>query len=75
MNISEIIITQNPDNPADYNIKAQIYDDTNTKVGDFGLKGIDMFTWWILQDDEFRLKIVNQFIALMAQEIISGNAE
>jgi hypothetical protein len=75
MNLTDIVIVQNPQNPADYNIKADIYDDTNTKVGDFGVDGIDMFTWWVTQDEAFRLKIVNQFIAVMAQEIVSGTSE
>jgi len=34
-----------------------------------------MFTWWITQDEAFRLNIVNQFIVVMAQEIVSGQAE
>ena len=75
MNISDLIITPNPQNPADYNIKADIYDETNTKVGDFGVDGIDMFAWWVTQDEAFRLNIVNQFVVVMAQEIVSGTSE
>ena len=75
MNISDLIITPNPQNPADYNIKADIMDDENVKVADFGVDGIDMFTWWVQQDENFRLFIVNQFIVIMAQEIYTGTAE
>jgi len=75
MNLTDVVIAQNPQNPADYNIKADIYDDTNTKVGDFGVDGIDMFVWWVTQDESFRLNIVNQFIVVMAQEILTGTAE
>jgi hypothetical protein len=75
MNLTDVVIAQNPQNPADYNIKADIYDDTNTKVGDFGVDGIDMFTWWVTQDEAFRLNIVNQFIVVMAQEILTGTDE
>ena len=75
MNIDNILITPLMTNPADYNIKADILDDDNVKVADFGVDGIDMFTWWVQQDDDFRLFIVNQFIVVMAQEIISGQAE
>jgi hypothetical protein len=75
MNLTDVVITPLASNPADYNIKADIYDETNTKVGDFGVDGIDMFAWWVTQDEAFRLKIVNQFIAVMAQEIVSGASE
>jgi hypothetical protein len=49
--------------------------DENVKVADFGVDGIDMFTWWVQQDENFRLSIVTQFIVVMAQEIYSGQAE
>ena len=75
MNLDNIVITPLQSNPADYNIKADILNDDFVKVADFGVDGIDMFTWWVQQDDVFRLSIVNQFIVVMAQEIISGQAE
>ena len=75
MNLDNIVITPLVTNPADYNIKADILNDEFVKVADFGVNGIDMFTWWVQQDDVFRLSIVNQFIVVMAQEIITGQAE
>lgn len=75
MNLDNIVITPLQSNPADYNIKADILNDEFVKVADFGVNGIDMFTWWVQQDDVFRLSIVNQFIVVMAQEIVSGQAE
>lgn len=75
MNLNNIVITPLVTNPADYNIKADILNDDFVKVADFGVDGIDMFTWWVQQDDVFRLSIVNQFIVVMAQEIITGQAE
>lgn len=75
MNLDNIVITPLVTNPADYNIKADILNDEFVKVADFGSDGIDMFTWWVQQDDEFRLSIVNQFIVVMANEIITGQAE
>ena len=75
MNLDNIVITSLVTNPADYNIKADILNDEFVKVADFGVDGIDMFTWWVQQDDVFRLSIVNQFIVVMAQEIITGQAE
>ena len=75
MNLQNIVLTPNPQNPADYNVKADITNDQNEKIGDFGVDGIDVFTWWVAQDAEFQVNIVNQFMWIMAQEIMSGTAE
>ncbi len=75
MNLQNVVITPLTTNPADYNIKADILNDDFVKVADFGVDGIDMFTWWIQQDDAFRLDIVNQFINIMAVQIVNGTAE
>ena len=75
MNLDNIVITPLVTNPADYNIKADILNDDFVKVADFGVDGINMFAWWVQQDEDFREFIVNQFIVVMAQEIITGQAE
>jgi hypothetical protein len=75
MNLRNVEITPLENNPADYNIKADITEDDGTKIGDFGPDGIDVFTWWVQQDEAFRLNIVNQFSMIMASEIVSGAAE
>ena len=75
MNLNNVVVTPLVTNPADYNIKGDIMNDEFVKVADFGVDGIDMFTWWVQQDDKFRMSIVNQFIVIMAQEIYTGQAE
>ena len=75
MNLANVVLTPNPQNPADYNVKADITNDQNEKIGDFGADGIDVFTWWVAQDVDFQVNIVNQFIWIMAREIIAGTAE
>jgi hypothetical protein len=75
MNITNIVITQNPQNPIDYNIKCDITNDSNEKIGDFGVDGIDVFEWWARQDERFREDVVLQFMWVMAREIMSGAAE
>ena len=75
MNLNNVVVTPLVNNPADYNIKADILNDDFVKVADFGVDGIDMFTWWVQQDEVFRMSIVNQFIGIMAQEILTGTAE
>jgi hypothetical protein len=75
MIITDVEITPLVTNPADYNIKADVRNDDFVKVADFGINGIDMFAWWVQQDENFRLSIVNQFVVVMAQEIYTGQAE
>lgn len=75
MNLRNIEITPLETNPADYNIKADILNDDFVKVADFGPNGIDVFTWWVQQDELFRMNVVNQFMFVMAQEILSGTDE
>ena len=75
MNLANVVLTPNPQNPADYNVKADITNDQNEKIGDFGVDGIDVFTWWVQQDVNFQVNIVNQFMWIMANEIMSGTAE
>ena len=75
MNLANVVLTPNPQNPADYNVKADITNDQNEKIGDFGVDGIDVFAWWVTQDVEFQQNIVMQFMWIMAKEIMSGTAE
>jgi hypothetical protein len=75
MNLQNVVITPLVTNPADYNIKADIYDNDENKIGDFGPDGQDMFAWWVQQDEGFRLDVVNQFKWNMANEIVNGTAE
>ena len=75
MNLANVILTPNPSNPADYNVKADITNDQNEKMADFGENGIDVFEWWVKQDAEFQQNIVMQFMLIMANEIMAGTAE
>ncbi len=75
MNLANVVLTPNPQNPADYNVKADITNDQNEKIGDFGVDGIDVFTWWVAQDVEFQQNVVMQFMWVMAKEIMSGTSE
>ena len=75
MNLQNVVITPLVTNPSDYNVKADITNDENEIIGTFGVDGIDVFTWWVAQDVAFQLNIVNQFMWVMAQEIMSGTAE
>jgi hypothetical protein len=75
MNLQNVVITPLVTNPADYNVKADITNDQNEIIGTFGVDGIDVFTWWVTQDVAFQQDIVNQFMWVMAREIMTGTAE
>jgi hypothetical protein len=75
MNFNNVVVTPLVSNPSDYNIKADILDSNFNKIGDFGVDGIDVFSWWVQQDSVFQTTTVNQFMYLMAQQIVAGTAE
>lgn len=75
MNIQNFSIEPNPQNPADYIIKGDIYDNDGVFVGDFGPDGTSMFAWWSTQDEAFQFNYALQFSQIMAQEIADGVAE
>ena len=52
-----------------------IEDDNGDVVGTFGPDGTSVNIWWVSQDEEFQYGIVQQFAVIMAQQIISGQAE
>jgi hypothetical protein len=75
MNLVNFDITQNPQNPDDYIVTGIITDDNNVEIGNFGPDGTSIFAWWSQQDEVFQLSIANQFATIMAQQIVSGDAE
>lgn len=75
MNFSSLDITQNPQNPADWIVKGVITNDANEEIANFGSDGTSVFAWWAQQDSSWQLSIVNQFVWLMAAEIVNGTAE
>jgi hypothetical protein len=75
MNFKELDIQQNPQNVADWIVKGIITNDSNEVIGDLGEDGTSVFEWWSRQDATWQLSIVNQFVWLMAAEIVNGTAE
>ena len=75
MNFQSLEITQNSNNPADWIVKGVITNDANEEIANFGPDGESVFTWWAQQDSTWQLSIVNQFVWLMAAEIVNGTAE
>ena len=75
MNCKNFSIEPNPQNPGDYIIKGDIYNNDGVLVGDFGPDGTSIFAWWITQDSNFQFNYALQFSQIMAQQIGSGVAE
>ena len=75
MNFRDIIITALQNSPGNYNIKGDILDSEFRKIADFGPDGIDVFAWYVQQDEQFQLNVVQQFMRFIASEIVYGTAE
>ena len=75
MNLQNFRIEKEPAPSTDWRVFGDIEDDDGTLLGTFGQDGTSVNVWWVTQDESFQSNIVNQFALIMAQQIISGDAE
>lgn len=75
MNLQNFRIEKEPAPSTDWRVYGDIEDDNGTLLGTFGQDGTSVNVWWVTQDEQFQAGIVNQFAVIMAQQIISGDAE
>jgi hypothetical protein len=75
MNLQNFYIVKEPAPSTDWRVFGDIEDDNGTLLGTFGPDGTSVNVWWVSQDEEFQYGIVQQFAVIMAQQIISGQAE
>jgi hypothetical protein len=75
MNLQNFSIEKEPAPSTDWKVYGDIEDDNGDVVGTFGPDGTSVNIWWVSQDEEFQYGIVQQFAVIMAQQIISGQAE
>jgi len=75
MNLQNFRIEKEPAPSTDWRVFGDITDDAGNILGTFGQDGTSVNIWWVTQDDSFQSNIVNQFALIMAQQIISGDAE
>lgn len=73
MNLQNFSIEPNAQNPGDYIIKGDIYNDDGVLIGTFGPNGTSVFVWWAQQSTDFQLTFVNQFSGIMARQIAYGD--
>jgi hypothetical protein len=75
MNLQNFRIEKEPAPSTDWRIFGDIEDDNGNILGTFGPDGTSVNIWWVQQDEQFQAGIVYQFATVMAQQIISGDAE
>ena len=59
----------------DWLVFGDIEDDNGNVLGTFGVDGTSVNVWWVTQDDAFQAGVVQQFAVVMANQIVSGQAE
>jgi hypothetical protein len=75
MNFQNFYIQKEPAPSTDWRVFGDIEDDNGNILGTFGPDGTSVNIWWVQQDEQFQYGIVQQFAVIMAQQIISGDAE
>jgi len=75
MNLQNFYIQKEPAPSTDWLVFGDIEDDNGQPLGTFGVDGTSVNVWWVQQDEQFQYSIVQQFAVIMAQQIISGDAE
>jgi hypothetical protein len=75
MNLQNFRIEKEPAPSTDWRVYGDIEDDAGNILGTFGPDGTSVNIWWVQQDETFQAGIVYQFATVMAQQIISGDAE
>lgn len=75
MNFVNFSVVKEPAPSTDWRVFGDITDDAGNILGTFGQDGTSVNIWWVQQDEAFQSLIVNQFAVIMAQQIVSGEAE
>jgi hypothetical protein len=75
MNLQNFRIEKEPTPSTDWKVYGDIEDDNGNVLGTFGPDGTSVNIWWVQQDEAFQYGIVQQFAVIMAQQIVSGDAE
>jgi hypothetical protein len=75
MNLQNFRIEKEPAPSTDWLVFGDIEDDNGNILGTFGPDGTSVNIWWVTQDEAFQAGVVQQFAVVMANQIISGDAE
>lgn len=69
MNLTNVIVTRVTQPIPDWNIKADITDDSGNVLSTFGVDGTSVNDWWNSQPEDFQLEYVRIFMSVMAVQI------
>jgi hypothetical protein len=75
MNLQNFRIEKVAPPSTDWLVFGDIEDDNGNVLGTFGVDGTSVNIWWVQQDETFQASIVQQFAVVMANQIMSGDAE
>lgn len=75
MNLQNFRIEKEPAPSTDWKVYGDIEDDNGNVLGTFGVDGTSVNVWWVTQDEQFQAGVVQQFAVVMANQIVSGDAE
>lgn len=75
MNLQNFRIEKEVAPSTDWRVFGDMIDDYGNILGTFGQDGTSVNIWWVTQDESFQYGIVEQFAAIMAQQIVNGTAE
>lgn len=75
MNLQNFRIEKEPAPSTDWRVFGDMIDDYGNTLGTFGQDGTSVNIWWVTQDEAFQYGIIEQFAAIMAQQIVNGTAE
>lgn len=75
MNLQNFRIEKVAPPSTDWLVFGDIEDDAGNVLGTFGVDGTSVNIWWVQQDETFQASIVQQFAVVMANQIMSGDAE
>jgi hypothetical protein len=70
MNLTNVVITRVTQPVPDWNVKADITDDTGNVISTFGVDGTSLNSWWNSQSQEFQIQYVSIFMSIMAQQSV-----
>ncbi len=75
MTLQNFRIEKEPAPSTDWRVFGDIEDDNGNVLGTFGVDGTSVNVWWVTQDEQFQAGVVQQFAVVMANQIVSGDAE
>jgi hypothetical protein len=69
MNFMNFRVEQNPNQPSDWLVFGEIYDNNGILIANMGEDGTSVFAWWAQQGTDFQERYVTEFSIIMATQV------